>query len=226
MLEARWGTSGVFARRWAIAAGAVILAMAGGFWLYARTGSGGDDAIAKLAAEGNFKALETIVHSDNDAQAMRAASALGTLARNPQTTPILLALLKDPRPPIRERIVLAVAKTPAPKQHAKDVIDLLRNDQSPPVRAAAAETLGQMKAMNAVPFLADALSDENIVYDRSSRALINIMGVIPGFAEKDSPARRKKMAEYYRIFHKNYGRAIEGWQTLNEQSQATQPKKP
>ncbi len=226
MLEARWGTSGFFARRWLVLAGAAVLVLGGGSWFYMRTDLGGPDPVAQLAAQGNVQALERIARGSDDANAMRAASALGTLAKNPRTPAILLGLIKDPRPAVRQRVVLAVAKTPQPRQHTDTLVAVLRQDRSPAVRAAAAEALGQMKAMNAVPSLADALSDDDIVYDRSSRALINIMGVIPGFREEDSPARRKKMADYYRVFHNNYGRAIENWQALNQAQPATQPKKP
>ncbi|MCE5279532.1 MAG: HEAT repeat domain-containing protein [Planctomycetaceae bacterium] len=224
MLEVRWGTSGLLTPRRSITAGAVALALTG-LWFYTRP-AGADGAVAKLAAEGNVEALGKIARGSDDARAMRAASALGTLAKDPRTGGILLSLLKDSRPPVRERVVLSIAKTPVPRQHAKIVMDVLRSDPSPAVRAAAAEALGQMKAVEAVPVLADALSDQDIVYDRSRVALKNIMGVIPGFSERDSPARRQKMARYYRTFHFNYGRAIQDWQALNEQQPPPQEHKP
>jgi len=169
------------------------------------TAAGNAQVPATVLAE--IREQQELLQSDDLEEAVRAIDHLGRM-RGVDVSETLLAALDDPRPLVRERAVLAVARTTG-RQHALRLADLLRHDESPYVRAAAVTVLGRTWACDQMPDILDALDDDNPdVRQRAAAAATTICGVQPGFEETDPAIRRKLTIRFYRAFWKNNGPSI------------------
>jgi HEAT repeat protein len=87
----------------------------------------------------------------------QAAEALGQIG-DPQAAQALVAALRDPAEAVRRSAVHALVKLPGIDVRAS-LTELIRGQESGPVRATALEVLAEMGDRDAVPALIDALRD-------------------------------------------------------------------
>ena len=123
-------------------------------------GCGGEDPavrIDSLRRAGKVEALAKEADAPDGTTARLAVRALGSLG--PKAVPHLERILgDDERGEVREMAALALGRAGDWSQGAR-LVSVLRGDESPMVRAAAATALGHLHAVDEVESLLDALDD-------------------------------------------------------------------
>lgn len=122
-------------------------------------------------------------------------------AEAPAASPAALfdAAMTDDDAASRERAAVELAGHP--DKPAALVYRLLRESDDPQVRAAAAQGLGRLKHIDAIPDLIAALeSDSSWLAGRAGAALQQITGLDAGFRPDAPSAQRAAAAERYRAF--------------------------
>lgn len=89
-----------------------------------------------------------------------------------KATPLITSLLKDKDPDVRKFALDLISEIKTGFDYSK-IITLLR-DPNPNVRAAAAKTLGELEAKDAIPLLLERLDDEEWVVFYVLQALANL----------------------------------------------------
>jgi hypothetical protein len=121
-------------------------------------------AVAQLASDGSGASSENITKAIGDPDARVAAAATLAAARRnePGAAEKLKVLAADPRPEVRAAAVAGMASART-KETPDDLLAILRDKSQPAlVRAAAAQSLGQINIFRAVPALVDALEDDDV----------------------------------------------------------------
>jgi len=159
--------------------------------------SGGDDGdlavlkkIEKLVENDDHEALVKAVSSKNVKSACRAISAMRRVG--PKAIKGVRAAMADPRPVVREAAVIAMDKVGG-EADTPNLATVILKDESPDVRAAAALSLGRMKAYTELEALLKALEDDDQnVRSRANTAIVTIFGVSASFSASGSPAKRER----------------------------------
>jgi len=124
--------------------------------------------------EGNLEALAGEAENPRAEVATRAVRAMGSLG--PAAVPHLERRIGDARPEVREAAVVAWGQA-AGDLHPEVVAAAARTDPSVVVRAAAVSVLGQVRAVNEMDTLIEALDDpDRMVRVRASAAIERILG--------------------------------------------------
>ncbi|MDP6045231.1 MAG: HEAT repeat domain-containing protein [Phycisphaerae bacterium] len=165
-----------------------------------RAPSGGSDGyvavqrrIEALAANDDQAALIAETRVKDEKAACMAVRAMGRLRLKFKAASAsgVRAAMKDPRPAVRQAATIAISHAGNEKD-TPVVSAVLIEDKSPSVRAAAALTLGRMRAYTEMETLLKALEDDNMdVRRRANAAIVKILGASGGFNASDSPARRQ-----------------------------------
>jgi len=165
------------------------------------------DPITRMREDRDVQGLVDVLHNGNDDSAARAVIALGAI-RTPQVVAPLIEAVKDTRPPIRERAVLSLVKVTR-REHAEQLAGVLKNDNDPNVRAAAAEALGQVYACEQMPDLLSAMEDQApVVQMQARRSVARICGAEPGFETTNKAQEHKKATAYYKAYWAFYGKLM------------------
>ncbi len=201
---------------WMVSVG---LLLAGTVWFFTRPRDDDENTppgirnVNKLEDKRDTKALGAKV-SDADPQvASRAAQALGRIGGDEAARQIVPAF-QDARPQIRAVAATSYGNAASP-DNAAPVSNLLANDRDGEVRAAAAESLGRMRAYNGMDALLKGLDDPEVDVRRASIGAIE--NILPGLKWRyvpDAPdaERRAAIAEIRQAYPKlkgNYDRYME-----------------
>ena len=215
MLELHWGMSALLTRWWFWLV--VVIAVAGaGILALASAGFGGpDDPIDRMRRNEDVPGLVRVIEqAPNEAEAVRAVRALHQIGGEKVEAPLKKAA-DDERPPVREQAVMSLAKVTR-RKHVDKLVAVMRRDEDPTVRAAAATALGQVWACDEVPDLIDAMNDRNpIVQRRALWSVKRICGVEPGYEERDAAKLRRLRSGYYRAYWKYYGPLIKRYHLVH-----------
>ena len=140
--------------------------------------------------EGNVEALAAEIEKPDAQVAALAVDALGRLG--PKALPHIRRAIRDTRRPVRERAVLALART-ASRGRTNLLAERAVRDEAASVRAAAVTALARLRAHDQMESLLDALGDgDRMVRQRAAQAFIRITGVDFGFradVPPDDPAQ-------------------------------------
>jgi HEAT repeat protein len=148
--------------------------------------------------EGNLEALAGEAADPRPEVARRAVRAMGSLG--PAAVPHLERRIADARPEVREAAVVAWGQA-ADDRPAEVVAAAARTDPSFVVRAAAVSVLGQVRAVNEMETLIEALDDpDRMVRVRASASIEHILGRRYEVYLDDPPGsdRRREAVEYVR----------------------------
>lgn len=173
-------------------------------------------ALARIGSSRGAKAVAGAASDTDAAVATHAVYALGRMGRADDLPRVKVAL-DDPRPQVRAAAVYAISGF-GDLADVDMLIALLTDRQQPPkIRAAAARSLGRLKAFRAMPSLIDTLEDPSVlVRGRAYAAFRQIIGVGFRFRAADPPERRREAiarirAAYPRLktMHDNYVKRLE-----------------
>ena len=117
---------------------------------------------------------------------------LVTISRSPEPEdlPELREATRSTSPEVREAAVVGMSRL-GEKADTQTLIERLKTDTAPPVRAAAAAALGKARCWEAGPALIQALEDKDSnVRTRAGAALRRIMGIDFRY-RADDPGRQK-----------------------------------
>ena len=153
----------------------------------------------QLVRAKDIDGLRKEVQGSDEYTAKVAVSALGELGA-PARTAVEHALA-DRRPAVREKAATSFAKVATSEQAGK-LVDLLRKDESPDVRAAAVASLDRMFAFREMDAIIDAMEDPDpAVRRRASKAAIKFSGVTvqynPDASLEECRKGAKRMREYW-----------------------------
>ena len=149
-------------------------------------------ALERIGSNRGAKAVSGAVSDSDAGVATHAVYALGRMGR-PGDLPRVQAALTDPRQPVRAAAVYAISGF-GERADVDMLIALLADRRQPPkIRAAAARSLGRLKAFRAMPSLIDALADPSVlVRGRAYAAFRQIAGAAFRFRAADPPERRRE----------------------------------
>jgi len=100
-----------------------------------------------------------------------------------------------------EREVAAVQLARHPEEPAAELRRVLRESESPKVRAAVIRGLGNLYDVDSLPELIDAMEDESVlVRGRAGVAVQRIVGLDAGFRAEDPEEKRGEAVAKYRQF--------------------------
>lgn len=147
--------------------------------------------IEKLANNGEQTALEAEASVKDVKVACRAVRAMGRVGR--KALGGVRAAMKDKRPEVRQAAVIAVSQAGG-KKETPSVAAIVAADESPAVRAAAALSLGRMRAYTEMDTLLNALADDDEdVRRRANAAIEKIIGA--GVSFRASASEEKRMRD-------------------------------
>jgi len=130
--------------------------------------------VEQYRSERNLEALAGEAANPQAEVATRAVLAMGSLG--PAAVPHVERCIADARPEVREAAVVAWGQA-AGDQRPEIVAAAARTDPSVVVRAAAVSVLGQVRAVNEMDTLIEALDDpDRMVRVRASAAIERILG--------------------------------------------------
>ena len=166
-------------------------------------GCGGDgdpevDRINRLREQKNAAALEREIDAQDPKTSCLAIRALGQLG--PPARPQIEKAMKNPRSEVRQEAAAAYPHT-ASGPAAPVLATAARTDPDAAVRAAAATSLGRMRALDEMETLLAAVQDADaLVRQRASDAIACIMGARYDFGGTEEQ-RRRTVAEVRRAWH-------------------------
>jgi HEAT repeat protein len=130
--------------------------------------------VEQYRREGNLEALAGEAENPKAEVATRAVRAMGSLG--PAAVPHLERCVADARPEVREAAVVAWGRA-ADDRRPEILAAAARTDPSVVVRAAAVSVLGQVRAVNEMDTLIEALDDpDRMVRVRASASIEHILG--------------------------------------------------
>ena len=206
--------------RW-IARLAAVLGLLAAAGLMPGCGGDGDpevDRINRLRDQKNAAALEREIDAQDPKTSCLAIRALGQLG--PQAKPQIDKAMKNPRTEVRQEAAVAyphIVRGPA----APVLATAARTDPDAIVRAAAATSLGRMRALDEMETLLAAVQDADpLVRQRASDAIARIMGAQYDFGGTEEQ-RRRTVAEVRRAWRQDSEMLRKYYQT-----KPGQPSKP
>ena len=149
-------------------------------------------ALERIGTSRGAKAVSGAVSDSDVGVATHAVYALGRMGR-PDDLPRVKAALTDSRQPVRAAAVYAVSGFGDLADVDMLIALLIDRGQRPEIRAAAARSLGRLRAFRAMPSLIDALADPSVlVRGRAYAAFRQIAGAGFRFRAADPPERRRE----------------------------------
>lgn len=161
-----------------------------------------EPARAKTEALVRAKDVEGLVkevQSPDEHAAKLAVSALGELGE--AARPVIQQALSDRRPAVREKAATSFAKV-APREQADKLANVVKNDESSNVRAAAVAGLDRMFAFQEMDAIINAMEDPDpAVRRRASKAATKFTGVTvqynPDASLEECRKGAQRMREYW-----------------------------
>ena len=145
--------------------------------------------IQDLANNGDDAALVKEASNKDSKAACRAVRVMGRVGT--RALPGIRAAMKDTRPEVRQEAMIAVSS--AGNEGDTPVLsNVVAADESAVVRAAAARTLGRMKAYTEVELLLKAMDDDDLnVRRHANAAIVKIIGASVSFKASDPVEKRR-----------------------------------
>lgn len=170
------------------------------------------EALGKIGDASVVPALATKLQSPNAQTRAETATALGRIG-DPSAVPLVVPALSDPDRTVRRAAVEAVDWSRFAGDALATLAELL-HDTDPVVRMHAAEELGHLADLRAVPFLIDALNDDPTVARAAAHALGSmkaksaVRALVRKLAHHDERVRRSVTAALLEIGSKAAIRAV------------------
>ncbi len=147
--------------------------------------------IERLRRRGDLDALSAETRNPDTGTAVLAAQALARMG--PSAAGHVEAALADARPRVREAAAIALGRV-AGRRKAGRLAQLLREDDSANVRAAAARALNEARAYEEMDALLQGMSDDSPLVRRwSGQAVEQITGMSFGY-DPEAPAPQRQRA--------------------------------
>jgi len=153
------------------------------------------EAIGALAEIRSTRGAEAVAGAASDPDAGVASHAVYALGRmgRPDDLPRVKAALTDARPPVRAAAVYALSGFGDRADVDMLIALLIDRGQRPEIRAAAARSLGRLRAFRALPSLIDTLTDPSVLMrGRAYASFQQILGARFRFRAADPPDRRRE----------------------------------
>ncbi|MCD6303931.1 MAG: HEAT repeat domain-containing protein [Planctomycetes bacterium] len=168
----------------------------------------------------NIDVLKRAIKSSNPEIAGRAAAAMADIG--PQALPVIEKALEDQRPRVREKAATAFAKV-APREQAGKLAEMVKQDRSANVRAAAVTGLERMFAYDQMETIIAAMEDPDVaVRRRAAAAARRFAGIRVGYRADDPPAKRHAAVQRMReIWQKEAPAARRYWEAILKKRQAS-----
>ena len=152
--------------------------------------------IERLRRKGDVVALAREMSNGDVKAAGLAADAMGRLGA--AAVPHLREAMRNPRPEVRGRAALALARASG-RDEAALLAETATQDKSASVRAMAATALGDAYAYTELDTLMQALEDpDESVRRRAAQAIVRVTGVDFIFRAEAPPEQRRKIIEIIR----------------------------
>jgi len=149
-------------------------------------------AIGQLERAPSAETANALASMAQDADTPVALRSLGTLGRlrRADALPQMKAAMKDARPEVREAGALALGNL-GRRTHPQTLVEALRSDPSPEVRAAAARGIGLVYYWEGMPDLMNALNDSSEDVRRNAGAAVHRLWRADFLYRADDPPQER-----------------------------------
>ncbi|MCX5682218.1 MAG: HEAT repeat domain-containing protein [Planctomycetota bacterium] len=149
-------------------------------------------AINEIAHAPSAKTMSALAPLTTDADTQVSVRALETLGRMRRVEAVepMKAALKDPRPETREAGVIALGRLGA-RGDPEALVQALRTDAAPEVRAAAVTALGLNHDWSAMPDILRALEDESDLVRAGAASAVRRLWQRDFFYRPDDPPQKR-----------------------------------